>query len=159
MRDLLALPRPNRRRIVDAVSLVVIVLFCGLTLLAGGCAADAGDDTANTAEAATRDLSPVAATGFAVADSEGCMSCHGVDGRDSVGPTWDGLHGSAVVLDDGSTVVADADYLRLAITDPDAQIRDGYTLRMPGNRLDPDEVDAVVAYLQELTPPAEEVPS
>ena len=81
------------------------------------------------------------------------MSCHR-EGGDGIGPDWEGLAGSTVTLDDGSTVVADEAYLTLAITDPDAQIVDGYDIRMPPNDdLSDDDVAAIVAYIQSLGTP------
>jgi cytochrome c oxidase subunit II len=87
-----------------------------------------------------------------IADDSGCMSCHR-DGGGGIGPDWQGLAGSTVTLDDGSTVVADDAYLTLAITDPDAQIVEGYDIRMPSNDLGDDDVAAIVAYIQSLATP------
>ena len=94
-----------------------------------------------------------AGDGRDIAEDSGCMSCHR-EGGDGIGPDWEGLAGSTVTLDDGSTVVADEAYLTLAITDPDAQIVDGYDIRMPPNDdLSDDDVAAIVAYIQSLGTP------
>ena len=66
------------------------------------------------------------------------------------GPSWVGLAGSTVELDDGSTPVADEAYLRRSISEPQAQRVAGYTIAMPENGLSEDEVDAIVAYILEL---------
>ena len=58
--------------------------------------------------------------------STGCSGCHSLDGSTGVGPTMKGLAGSTVALDDGSTVTADEAYLAKSITDPDAQISEGF---------------------------------
>ncbi len=55
-----------------------------------------------------------------------------------------------VTLDDGSTVVADEEYLTLAITDPDAQVVEGYSVKMPPRDMSDDDIAAVVAYIREL---------
>ena len=57
-----------------------------------------------------------------------------------------------VTLTDGSTVVADDEYLRRSITDPDAQRVEGYAVNMPANDLEPSEIEAVLAYIRELGP-------
>ena len=53
------------------------------------------------------------------------MACHSADGRSSVGPTWKGLYGSEVELEDGTTVTADDEYLVRAIKDPEAERVEG----------------------------------
>jgi cytochrome c oxidase subunit 2 len=89
--------------------------------------------------------------GRQIAISAGCGSCHGSDFQGGIGPTWVGLAGSEVELDDGSTVVADREYLIEAITDPSARKVAGYSLAMPGNRLDQARVDAIVDYIESLS--------
>jgi cytochrome c oxidase subunit 2 len=113
------------------------------TLLLGLAVAACGDDD-------SADLSPAAAEGRRVANANGCAACHGSDGQGGAGPSWQGLFGSEVELDDGSVVVADEAYLRKSIVDPAAQVTAGYQLRMPDNDLDDDEVDAVITYIREL---------
>jgi cytochrome c oxidase subunit 2 len=136
--DLHVPPLPRRRR--PAATVVAVV---ALGLLAASCA---GDDRADPAA----ELSPTALEGRQIAQRNGCMSCHSEDGRDGVGPTWAGLAGSTVELDDGTTVVADDEYLTTAIVEPNAQIVAGYRGIMPERRLDPDDVAKIVAYLREL---------
>lgn len=81
----------------------------------------------------------------------GCSSCHTTDGQRSEGPTWQGLAGSTVELDDGTTVVADEAYLRRSITDPQAQIVAGYGPGMPQQELSDADVDQLVAFIQSLS--------
>lgn len=85
-----------------------------------------------------------------MARSKGCAACHGNSGEGSVGPAWIGLAGSTVELADGSTVVADASYLRRSITDPEAQVVAGVTITMPTTDLSDSEVAALIAYIQEI---------
>ena len=73
-----------------------------------------------------------------------------VDGDDGIGPSWTGLAGSEVELDDGTVVVADEEYLTRSIVEPNAQIVKGYSGIMPVRSLDDDQVAAIVTYLQEL---------
>ncbi|MFV0524819.1 MAG: c-type cytochrome [Acidimicrobiales bacterium] len=96
-------------------------------------------------------LSAEGAAGRDVADNAGCSACHSTDGSTKPGPTWSGLAGSSVELADGSTVVADEAYLRQSIMDPGAQQVAGFTIVMPPNNLNPDQIDAVVSYIEELS--------
>ena len=95
-------------------------------------------------------LSAPAEAGRDIANISGCPACHGLDGEGKTGPAWVGLAGAERPLDDGTTVIADAEYLRRSIIEPDAQQVAGYTIKMPVNGLDEAEVDAIVAYIQEL---------
>lgn len=141
--------RPVSLLLLLLLRLMVPLLL--LTAVLAACSTGDGDEPSG----ATAALPAEAAAGLAVAESEGCVSCHGGNGRDAVGPTWDGLLGTDVHLTDGTVVVADRDYVRRAIVEPDAQVRDGFALQMPQNRLTPDEVDAVIAYIEHLAQPEE----
>ena len=115
----------------------------GWLLVLIGLLAACGDDGGDRPEG----LSAEGQRGAELADDKGCSACHR---SGAVGPRWEGLFGSRVELDDGSTVVADEAYLTLAITDPGAQTVAGFDLQMPDNDLDDDEVAALVAYIREL---------
>lgn len=60
-----------------------------------------------------------------------CLGCHSIDGSTEFGPTWKGLYGAEVRLQDGRVVVADEAYLIESIRDPAAKIREGYPPVMP----------------------------
>jgi mono/diheme cytochrome c family protein len=92
-------------------------------------------------------LSPEADAGRSTMRSNGCASCHGANGQGGVGPALDGLYGTEVSLEDGTTVTADDEYLRRSIEEPSAQIVEGYSLPMPTNDLDADEIDQIIAYI------------
>jgi mono/diheme cytochrome c family protein len=66
------------------------------------------------------------AQGKALYTADGCTACHSLTGSAGVGPSFNGLAGSAVILTNGQTVTADDVYLEDAIADPDAQIVKGY---------------------------------
>lgn len=78
-----------------------------------------------------------------------CAVCH-VD--TSVGPRLDGIFGSERQLADGSTVIADDDYLLESIISPGEKIIDGYGLQMPATfgTLSQKQLDGLVAYLKTL---------
>jgi cytochrome c oxidase subunit 2 len=92
-------------------------------------------------------LSPEAEAGRSTMRSSGCASCHGANGQGGVGPAFEGLYGTEVALEDGSTVTADDEYLRRSIEEPGAQIVEGYRVPMPTNGLDTDEIDGIIAYV------------
>jgi cytochrome c oxidase subunit 2 len=96
------------------------------------------------------DLSPEAAEGRRIANSRGCAACHGSDGGGGVGPAFTGLYGSEVTLDDGSTVIADDEYLRRSILDPGAERVEGYAVQMPDTDISDEDLEAILAYIREL---------
>jgi cytochrome c oxidase subunit II len=95
------------------------------------------------------DVSPEAGQNLAVI--KGCAACHAVDETPKIGPTWVGLYGSQVELDDGSFVLADEAYLIESIKDPNARIVSGYSKgSMPLVSLTDDEINALVAYIKNV---------
>ncbi len=122
-----------------------VIVVLSAVAAATGLAACGGSDAAEAPA-----FTPAGEAGRAVAKDAGCMSCHGGNGEGGVGPTWQGLAGSTVELDDGSTIVADRDYLVRAITDPNAEKVAGYPVSMPVAGLTPEQVESIVDYLEEL---------
>lgn len=101
------------------------------------------------------ELSPAGAVGRDLALQKGCASCHGTDGEGRVGPPFQGLFGSTVSLDDGTTVVADEAYIVESILEPNAKQVEGYALPMPQTNLTDDELASIVDYIRELAAPAD----
>lgn len=81
----------------------------------------------------------------------GCNSCHVLNGR-GIGPSLVGLWGREVTLSDGTTLVADAQYIRRSILDPRSQIVEGYPPVMPTfeGQIDEDELFSLVEYIRAL---------
>ena len=77
----------------------------------------------------------------------GCLACHG-----QTAPTFAGLYLSQVHLNDGTTVIADENYLRRSIDEPSAQIVADYQQVMPTFRghLTVEQINAMVAYIKML---------
>ena len=123
--------------------IVALVLVAAAVVAA--CGGSGGGATSSTVK-----LTGAAAAGQQEVQNLGCTTCHTVDGSDGVGPTWKGLAGSKVQLEDGRTGTADAAYLRRAVVDPGAQIVDGFRPIMPERDLTDEQVDSIVAYLQAL---------
>jgi cytochrome c oxidase subunit II len=63
----------------------------------------------------------------------GCKVCHSIDGTAGVGPSWKGLYGSQVKLDDGTTVTANDTYIIESIRNPGAKIVSGFQNIMPSS--------------------------
>lgn len=96
---------------------------------------------------------PDAAAGQQLAASNGCTSCHSIDGSDGTGPSWQGLFGSEVPLEDGSTVTADEAYISESILAPNAKIHEGYGPIMPSfeGRLNDEQINQIIAYIATLS--------
>jgi cytochrome c oxidase subunit 2 len=93
---------------------------------------------------------PSPEAGKAVAENQGCLSCHSVDGSASVGPTFKGLWGQTVQLADGSSRVVDADFVRAMILNPAATPVKGFMPEMPQLPLNDQEIDQIIEYLKDL---------
>lgn len=80
-----------------------------------------------------------------------CIACHSIDGSTIVGPTWKGLYGHEVTLEDGSTVTADSDYIAESIRDPNAKIVQGFPPVMPPFAyLSDQDIADLIAYIKTL---------
>ena len=100
--------------------------------------------------ACTSDPNEANPSGAALSKQYGCAACHGSHGEGGVGPKWVGLYGSTVTLSDGTTTVVDRAYLERAITEPDAQIPNGVTVKMPKSNLSDAAVQSLVDYIISL---------
>jgi len=83
----------------------------------------------------------------------GCKACHTIDGTAGVGPTWKGLYGSQVKLDDGSTVTADDTYIIESIRNPGAKIVSGFQNLMPsgiGASLTDAQIKDLIEFIKSL---------
>ena len=94
------------------------------------------------------------AHGAELAQQQGCLGCHSVDGSRRVGPTFKGLFGSpTTVTRNGQqvTVTADAAYLTRAIREPTAEVVVGYPPAMPPYAgLADNEVAALITWIESL---------
>lgn len=107
-------------------------------------------------------MSPVDA-GRKLFQVRGCQQCHSVDGTAKIGPTMQGIFGRSEQMLDGSTVVADENYIRESILEPQARVVAGYEPVMPTyqGRLTDGEIGALIEYMKSLSgvPADTEVPS
>jgi cytochrome c oxidase subunit 2 len=97
-------------------------------------------------------MSPVEA-GKMFVTKTGCLQCHSEDGSAKTAPTFKELFGSQVPLTDGSTVLADENYIAESIFDPAAKVVRGYTVQMTTyrGRLKDHDVSAIIAYLKSIS--------
>lgn len=111
-------------------------------------------DSAVTGEA-TMDEAAVIARGKRLSKIKGCTACHSEDGEELIGPTFKGIFGREQIVVAGGmekSVVADENYLRNSILNPQSEIVKGFDPLMPpqGDLINDDELDAIVAYLKQL---------
>jgi cytochrome c oxidase subunit 2 len=82
----------------------------------------------------------------------GCAQCHTIDGKAGTGPTWKGLYGKHVKMTDGSSVLADDNYIRESILDPQAKIVAGFDPVMSTYKglVSDDEITALIEFIKSL---------
>ncbi|MBE7470869.1 MAG: cytochrome c oxidase subunit II [Anaerolineae bacterium] len=91
--------------------------------------------------------------GAKVAELQGCLACHSLDGSQLVGPSWQGIYGSEHTLADGTTVKVDEAYLHQSIVDPNSQLVAGFPPNlMPATykALSEEDISALLAFIKSL---------
>ncbi|WP_020409150.1 cytochrome c oxidase subunit II [Hahella ganghwensis] len=91
------------------------------------------------------------ALGRQLAENQGCLACHSLDGSDSLGPTWKDLYGKFETLSDGSTIIVDEAYLKESILEPKAKMVQGYPPVMVAYSLDDEHLEALIALIKSLS--------
>lgn len=88
-----------------------------------------------------------------------CNTCHTGDSL-ARGPVLDGLFGTTVRLQDGSSVLADENYLRESILKPREKVVAGFQPIMPTfqNQVDEEQVLELIDYLKSLGTERQQVP-
>lgn len=123
---------------------VLLASAASIGLLAACGGDDGGGADPGGTEAGAGGEAP--ASGEELFDERGCAGCH----RTDVAPDLEGLYMEEVELEDGSTVVADEEYLERSIRDPGADVVDGATVQMPTVSLSDEEIEQLVAYIRDL---------
>lgn len=81
----------------------------------------------------------------------GCTGCHSSDGSEEIAPTFKGIGQREVVIErDGKeiTLKVDAEYLRQALLNPNADLVKGYAPMMPSaDYLSPEEIEVMIQHL------------
>jgi cytochrome c oxidase subunit 2 len=90
--------------------------------------------------------------GRRLAQEQGCLKCHTIDGTRHIGPTWLDLYHRKEKLQDGSTINVDEAYITESMMDPLAKVVAGFQPVMPSfeNKLAGPEVAAIVEYIKSL---------
>jgi cytochrome c oxidase subunit 2 len=101
------------------------------------------------------DKMPPAEAGQRLYEIRGCKQCHSIDGTSGIGPTFKGLFGAKHAMTDGSMVLADENYIRESIMEPQAKITAGFDPVMPTykGRLKDAEITAIIEYIKALATP------
>ena len=99
--------------------------------------------------------------GKKLSQSLGCTACHRIDGTKGVGPTWKNLAGYPQQFADGTTVVADYEFLRKAILHPEEVHLEGFppgamptsyrTMLSGPQHADEKDLKALIAYINTLS--------
>jgi cytochrome c oxidase subunit 2 len=93
----------------------------------------------------------MASQGEALFQHYACSTCH-TDDATGRGPVLAGVFGKPVTLSDGSVVIADENYIRESILNPQAKIVSGFKPVMPTfqGQVSEEELLKLLAYLQSL---------
>jgi cytochrome c oxidase subunit 2 len=73
----------------------------------------------------------LAVKGEELYNKKGCFQCHSTDGSASTGPTYKGLWGSQRLFTDGTSAVADENYISESVLDSPAKVVAGFNPVMP----------------------------
>jgi len=87
---------------------------------------------------------------YKLLEAKDCLTCHSIDGSESIGPTLKGILGRTVKLKGGGTITADEAYLRESIEKPEVKIVDGFDDVMPKPELTDEELKQILEYLKTL---------
>ena len=110
-----------------------------LLAMAGLCPAYAAEESA-------------VAAGAKLYRTKTCNTCHSIDGSRLVGPSFKGIWGTMVELQDGRKVKVDAEYFRRSVLEPAAEVLQGYPPVMPTftGVLTEAEIVQLIAYVKSL---------
>lgn len=90
------------------------------------------------------------ALGEKVYKTRGCAGCHSLDGTSGQGPTWKDLFNNNRTFVDGSSKVADENYIHESIVEPNAHVVQGFNPIMPSFKgsLKDVEIDGLIAFMK-----------
>ncbi len=94
---------------------------------------------------------PLPEYGATLYQQQACFTCHSTDGTQVIGPTFQGLFGKTRAFTDGTSTVADENYIRESILNPAAKIVEGFNPIMPASYsgLNERQLSALIAFIQE----------
>jgi cytochrome c oxidase subunit 2 len=96
---------------------------------------------------------PPAEAGKRLFQRRGCTQCHSTDGTAGTGPSLKGIYGQPQKMADGRSVVADDNYIRESILDPQAKIVAGYQPVMSTYKglINDEEITALIEFIKSLS--------
>jgi len=96
-------------------------------------------------------LSPVE-LGRALYVDKGCNACHSLDGRDVIGPSFLNLYGSERKFTDGTSAIAEENYIRESILEPSKRVTVGFQDVMPAfeGQLSENEIQGLIAFIRSV---------
>ena len=144
--------------IAIVVVVAAIIVFAYVTFKPGSSSIPEPTSTPTVNSGTPASTADLATLGSTLFTQYRCNVCHTINGERAAGPTLKGLYGSQVKLNSGQIVVADTNYLRQSIVDPDSQIVSGYGPSVMSAALSDfttqlnadDTVNALVAYIESL---------
>ena len=95
---------------------------------------------------------PDADLGAQIVATRGCAACHSIDGSVLVGPSWQGLYGKQEMLEDGTTVTVNDEYITESIRDPNTKVVQGFTAGLMSATLGvtDEEIPHIIEYMKSL---------
>ena len=83
---------------------------------------------------------------------KGCNACHSLNGSRLVGPSWLKIFGTNREFNEGTSAIADENYLRESILYPNKHIVKGYPPAMPAfeGQLSDEEITGLISYIKSL---------
>jgi cytochrome c2 len=101
------------------------------------------------------DEQPTLASGKDLFLKMGCIACHAIDGNSEgkIGPGMKGLIGSERHFEDGTSTIADEEYIRESIIQPEEKKVEGYEEGMPSfaGILSENEIGSIILYIKSLS--------
>jgi cytochrome c oxidase subunit II len=92
-----------------------------------------------------------AVPGQALFEKYECLTCHSLDGSDSVGPTFKGLFGRTETEADGTQLKVDEAHLAESIREPAKKVTNGFD-PMPEVTVPEEDLRAMVEAIKQLSP-------
>ena len=110
------------------------------------------DQWLKDANAVIRDGETAITAGERWYKEKNCITCHKVDGNKLIGPPLNLVFGAERKFNDGTSRIADENYIRESILNPNAQVVEGYPAAMTSYQgiIRDGEIDTIIAYLKHL---------
>lgn len=103
-----------------------------------------------------KDSAKIESLGLQIIKKNACIACHSLDGSKIVGPSFKNVYGTERIVDkDGSKVkvVADDEYIKRSIYDPNAEVVEGFNKGLMVSykeQISEEEVKEIIKYFKSL---------